>query len=99
MIRLLIIAVLLAVLIFGVAIGFYNATPVTFDYLAGQLQVPLIGLVLGEFVLVALLTLLICGARILSLRGEIRRLRRQIKDAQAELQSLRNLPLLSLIHI
>lgn len=93
MIRLLIIAVLLAVLIFGVAIGFYNATPVTFDYLAGQLQVPLIGLVLGEFVLVALLTLLICGARILSLRGEIRRLRRQIKDAQAELQSLRNLPL------
>lgn len=93
MIRLLIIAVLLAVLIFGVAIGFYNATPVTFDYLAGQLQVPLIGLVLGEFVLVALMTLLICGARILSLRGEIRRLRRQIKDAQAELQSLRNLPL------
>lgn len=93
MIRLLIIAVLLAVLIFGVAIGFYNATPVTFDYLAGQLQLPLIALVLGEFVLVALLTLLICGARILSLRGEIRRLRRQIKDAQAELQSLRNLPL------
>lgn len=93
MIRLLIIAVLLAVLIFGVAIGFYNAAPVTLDYLAGQLQLPLIGLVLGEFVLVALLTLLVCSARILSLRGEIRRLRRQIKDAQAELQSLRNLPL------
>jgi len=92
-IRLLIIAVLLAVLIFGVAIGFYNATPVTLDYLAGQLQLPLIGLVLGEFVLVSLLTLLVCSGRILSLRGEIRRLRRQIKDAQAELQSLRNLPL------
>lgn len=93
MIRLLIIGVLLTVLVFGVAIGFYNATPVTFDYLAGQLQLPLIALVLGEFALVTLLTLLVCAGRILSLRGEIRRLRRQIKDAQAELQSLRNLPL------
>lgn len=93
MIRLLIIGVLLTVLVFGVAIGFYNATPVTFDYLVGQLQVPLIALVLGEFALVTLLTLLVCAGRILSLRGEIRRLRRQIKDAQAELQSLRNLPL------
>jgi len=92
-IRLLIIGVLLAVLVFGVAIGFYNATPVTFDYLVGQLEVPLIALVLGEFALVTLLTLLVCASRILSLRGEIRRLRRQIKDAQAELQSLRNLPL------
>jgi len=92
-IRLLIIGVLLTVLVFGVAIGFYNATPVTFDYLAGQLQLPLIALVLGEFALVTLLTLLVCAGRILSLRGEIRRLRRQIKDAQAELQSLRNLPL------
>ena len=93
MIRILIIVVLLLVLAFGVAIGFYNATLVKFDYLAGQLQVPLIGLVVGEFVLVAALTLLVCGTKILSLRGEIRRLRRQIKDAQAELQSLRNLPL------
>lgn len=93
MIRLLIIGVLLAVLVFGVAIGFYNATPVTFDYLAGQIQLPLIALVLGEFAVVTLLTLLVCGTRILGLRSEIRRLRRQIKDAQAELQSLRNLPL------
>lgn len=93
MIRLLIVAVLLSVLILGIAIGFYNATPVTFDYLAGQLQLPLIALVIGELVVVALLTLLICGARIISLRAEIRRLRRQVKDAQAELQSLRNLPL------
>ena len=93
MIRILIIAVLLLVLALGVAIGFYNATPVRFDYLAGTLEVPLIALVLGEFVAVAALTLLLCGLRILGLRAEIRRLNRQIKDAQGELQSLRSLPL------
>lgn len=93
MIRLLVLGLLLTVLVFGVAIGFYNSAPVTFDYLAGQLQLPLIALVLGEFAVVTLLTLLVCGVRILRLQGEIRRLRRQIRDAQAELQSLRNLPL------
>lgn len=93
MIRILIIALLLLVLTFGIAIGFYNATPVKFDYLAGEVQLPLIALVLGEFFAVALLTLLLCGVRILGLKGEIRRLRRQLKDAQGELHSLRSLPL------
>ena len=93
MIRILIITAIFAVLVFGVAIGFFNAQPVTFNYLAGSVQLPLIALVMGEFFLVALLTVLLCYSRILGLKGEIRRLRRQLKDAQAELQSLRNLPL------
>ncbi len=93
MIRVLIIGVVLAVLVLGVAIGFFNAQPVTFNYLAGSVQLPLIALVMGEFFLVGLLTALLCSSRILGLKGEIRRLRRQLKDAQAELQSLRNLPL------
>lgn len=93
MIRVLIITILMLVLALGIAIGFFNAQPVTFNYLAGSLQLPLIALVMGEFFLVALLTALLCWARIFGLKGEIRRVRKQLKDAQAELQSLRNLPL------
>lgn len=93
MIRILIIGIILLVLVLGVAIGFFNAQPVSFNYLAGTVQLPLIALVMGEFFLVALLTALLCWARIFGLKGEIRRVRRQLKDAQAELQSLRNLPL------
>jgi uncharacterized membrane protein YciS (DUF1049 family) len=92
MTRTLIIIALLVMLAVGVAIGFFNAQPVTFNYLAGQIQIPLIGLVMAEFFLVAALTALLCWTRIFGLKGEIRRLRRQLKDAQAELQSLRNLP-------
>ena len=93
MIRILIITAVLLVLALGVAIGFFNAQPISFNYLAGTLQLPLIALVMGEFFLVALLTALLCAARIFGLKGEIRRIKRQLKDAQAELQSLRNLPL------
>lgn len=93
MIRVLIIISLMLVLALGIAIGFFNAQPVTFNYLAGSVQLPLIALVMGEFFLVALLTALLCWARIFGLKGEIRRIRKQLKDAQAELQSLRNLPL------
>ncbi len=93
MIRVIIIGSILLVLALGVAIGFFNAQPISFNYLAGTLQVPLIALVMGEFFLVAAFTALLCWARIFGLKGEIRRIRRQLKDAQAELQSLRNLPL------
>lgn len=93
MMRLLVVGSILIVLALGVAIGFFNGQPVSFNYLAGTLEVPLIVLVMGEFLLVATLTALLCWARIFGLKGEIRRLRRQLKDAQAELQSLRNLPL------
>ena len=93
MIRALVIGAILLVLVIGVAIGFFNAQPVSFNYLAGTLQVPLIALVVGELFLVGAATALLCWARIFGLKGEIRRLRRQLKDAQAELQSLRYLPL------
>jgi len=93
MIRVLIIGAVFLVLALGVAIGLFNAQPVSFNYIAGTLQIPLIVLVMAEFFLVATVTALLCWARIFGLKGEIRRLRRQLKDAQAELQSLRNLPL------
>lgn len=93
MIRALIIGAVFLVLALGIAIGLFNAQPVSFNYIAGSLQIPLIVLVMAEFFLVAAVTALLCWARIFGLKGEIRRIRRQLKDAQAELQSLRNLPL------
>lgn len=93
MIRILIIIAVFLAFALGVAICLFNAQPVTFNYIAGEVQLPLIVLMIAEFFIVAALTALLCWARIFGLKGEIRRLRRQLKDAQAELQSLRNLPL------
>lgn len=92
MTRMLIVIALVLMLAIGIAIGFFNAQPVTFNYIAGEVQLPLIALVMSELVVVALLTTVLCWTRIFGLKSEIRRLRRQLRDAQAELQSLRNLP-------
>ncbi len=93
MLRILVVMVLLAVFIAGAALGYFNATPVDFNYLFGAMQVRLVVLIVFTFVIAALLTLLLCAGRILSLSGEARRLRRQLRDAETELKNLRNLPL------
>ena len=93
MLRIVFIIVLVAVLCFGIAISFFNAEAVRFNYLAGEVQLPLIGLMIAELLLVALITLLLCSLKMLKMAGEARRLKRQIKDQQAELNALRNLPL------
>ena len=93
MYRIFIIVVLVLVLCVGATIGYFNAQPIRFDYLAGQIELPLIALVLADFFLAVLLTLLVCGGRILSLKAESRRLRKQLRDAEVELKTLRNIPL------
>lgn len=93
MLRLLIIVALVLFLVLGASIGYFNAQEVEFDYLAGSVKMPLIALVIGEFVIAVLLTLLICMGRMLGLKGEIRRLRKQVQAAENELKSLRDLPI------
>lgn len=95
MLRVIVIAALLIFLVLGASIGYFNAQEVEFDYLAGTVKLPLIALVIGEFVLAVLLTLLICLGRMLGLKSEIRRLRKQLQSAEAELKSLRELPIAS----
>lgn len=85
------IAALVLFLVLGASIGYFNAQPVKFDYLAGEVEMPLIALVVGEFVIAVLLTLLICLGRMFSLKAEIRRLRKQAQAAEAELKALREL--------
>jgi lipopolysaccharide assembly protein A len=91
--RILVIAALIVFLVLGASIGYFNAQEVEFDYLAGTVRMPLIALVIGEFVLAVLLTLLICLGRMLGLKAEIRRLRKQAQYAESELKSLRELPI------
>ena len=91
--RLITTVLLLAVFCLGAALSYFNWSPVTFNYLAGQAEMPLIGLLLAAFVLGVAVMGLLNLARIFMLGRESRRQLRQIRELEAELKSLRNLPL------
>jgi uncharacterized integral membrane protein len=91
--RLLITLLLIAAFALGAALSYYNWTPVSFHYLAGELVLPLIALLLSAFLLGVIVALLLNVARFWGFRRENRRLRKQLDDADAELKSLRSLPL------
>ncbi|SFF31034.1 Protein of unknown function [Fontimonas thermophila] len=91
--RILVLLLLLAVLVLGASVGYFNAQSVRFDYLFGAREVPLIALLVADFVLGVLVALLLALGRILGLQLELRRLRKQVRDLEIELRTLRNLPL------
>jgi uncharacterized integral membrane protein len=90
-----IVTLLLLVVAFclGAAISYYNRADVTFYYLAGQVELPLIALLFGAFVLGVAVMWLLDLARLFVLSRDSRRQQRQIAQLEAELKSLRNLPL------
>ena len=77
----------------GAAISYYNLSTVTFYYLAGQVELPLIALLIGAFLLGAVVMWLLNLARLFVLSRESRRHQRQIRELEGELKSLRELPL------
>lgn len=91
--RLLVSLLLLATFCLGAAISYFNWTTVSFDYLAGQAELPLIGLLLSAFVLGMAVMGLLNLARVFTLGRETRRQTRRIRELEGELRSLRNLPL------
>ncbi len=93
MFKTLILVVLIVVLCLGATVGYFNAQPVEFYYLFGSAHLPLIALVIAVFGLAVVLTLALTMTRIFGLKREIRRLHRQLRDAQTELRNLRDLPL------
>lgn len=92
MIRLLGLFLVLAVFLAGASLGYFNNERVTLHYLIGSVETSVAILVCGSFMVAALLTFGICGLRILGLHRDLRRLRRQLRDAETELKNLRNLP-------
>ena len=91
--RLLLFLVLLAAFLVGAAISYYNTAAVTFHYLAGQVELPLIALLLGAFLVGVIVMWLLNLARVFVLSRDSRRQQRQIAQLEAELKSLRSLPL------
>lgn len=93
MLRILILIIVLGFAFLGAAIGYHNAAEVEFHFLAGQVQISLIVLLVGVFLCAVILTLLICFVRMLGMKTEIRSLRKRVNRSEAELKSLRDLPL------
>lgn len=94
MLRMLTVILLAVVFLTGASLGYFNAERVTFHYLFGQAEVRVAVLVGVSFVIAAVLTLALCGLRMLRLHREIRRLRKALRDSETELKNLRNLPML-----
>lgn len=93
MMRALLLVVLILLAGAGAMVGYYNAQPVDFDYLAGAVSWPLSALLLAAFSLGALLAVGFALLRIFGLRLALRRSARQLQAVETELRNLRNLPL------
>lgn len=93
MLRLLRNLFLLLALVLGVTFGFFNFQLVTVDLLWDQVRVPLVVILVLDFILGFGLSLLLLLARTLKLRTDLARERRQLKDAQAEIRNLRSMPI------
>lgn len=92
MLRIVILLLLALVFVLGASLGYFNAEQVRFHYVFGSVEVSVAVLVITTFVIAALLTLLLCGLRMIGLHRDIRKLRKQVRDAETELKNLRNLP-------
>ncbi len=84
---------LLAGFCLGAAISYFNWTRVTFDYLAGQAELPLIALLLAAFLSGMVVMGLLNLGRVWVLKRDGRKLRNRLGLAETELKNLRNLPL------
>ena len=86
---------ILALLLFLAALSFaaLNAAPVTVNYYVGSLDVPLSLLLVSALAVGALLGTLVGLGRVVRLRREMARLRREARVAEEEVRNLRALPL------
>jgi len=93
MLRWIAIIVLLCIFVLALLLAYANGTTVVLDYLMGSIRVHLSSALLAAAVIGWLLGLLSSLAVIFRLKREAWRLRRSVRDAEAEIRNLRNLPL------
>ncbi|MGH8371433.1 MAG: LapA family protein [Gammaproteobacteria bacterium] len=89
------IAIIIFLCVFAVALlfAYANGNTVQVSYLIGDLRVHLSSALLGAAIIGWLLGLLSSLAVIFRLKREAWKLKRSIRDAEAEIRNLRNLPL------
>ena len=87
------IILLLCLFLMALLLAYANGVTITLSYLAGSMQVHLSSALLGAAITGWLLGLLSSLAVIFRLKRESWRLKRSIRDAEAEIRNLRNLPL------
>jgi len=92
MARIVTLIVLLVILVFGASVGYFNAQPVIFNYLFGSAEFPLIAVLIAAFSVGIVLTIAAVSGRLFTMRMELGRLRKQLREAEGELRTLRNLP-------
>lgn len=93
MLRWIAIIVLLCIFVLALLLAYANGTTVVLDYLMGSIRVHLSSALLAAAVIGWLLGLLSSLAVIFRLKREAWRLKRSVRDAEAEIRNLRNLPL------
>lgn len=79
-------------LVAGLTLGLFNAEPVTFHYLAGEVEVPLIGLLIAAAFLALALAAVVSAFPLLRQKRKIARLQRELDALRARAKVERQLP-------
>ncbi|HKJ09523.1 MAG TPA: LapA family protein [Gammaproteobacteria bacterium] len=93
MARILLAILFLVLLILGLSFAVLNSASVPLNYYLGKVDLPLALVVVGSLALGAILGVLVSLGIVLRLKGQVRRLRRQVQTAEKEVANLRAIPL------
>ncbi len=91
--RVLTLVVLVAVVLFAAVFASWNTEVISVDFLFARLELPQSVVIIGALVIGVLVGLLAASLVVLRIVAERRRLRRALRSAEAEISSLRSLPL------
>ena len=93
MLKLIYALVALALFVATLSFAALNSDPVTIDYYVGRLEVPLALLIVAALAVGALLGSLVGLGRVVRVKREMARLRRDTRATEEEVRNLRALPL------
>lgn len=85
--------VIIIALVLGVTFAFFNVQPITVDLLFTQSRVPLIVVLLVDFLIGLGVAMLWLFARLLTLRSKLARTRRELEETRTEVRNLRSMPI------
>lgn len=91
--RLLGLAAILLIILFGLSFSLLNAARVDVDYYFGAIGMPLSLALVAALIVGAVLGVLSALGVVLGKQRELRRLRKRVRDSEKELSELRRLPL------